>query len=194
MMKVPLKPREVQAQIKAIYQAYPKHRGTRAARQAILKALQLIPFDDLLPRVEAYAKSVAHHKGDPDEWKYVPWPQRWFNEGRWDDELDPPPRGAPTYGCRPGEDEERKRNETKYRAEQWVGHDVCDRQLNRAADELATMVQKLDKPRDRRWREYLEHVGVYGATCTIARRIIGDAEFDRRVEAILAATSGIDRR
>ena len=76
--------------IEEIYQAYPVHKGKGQARKAIKAALKKIPFDDLLPKVQAYAESVAPKKGT-DDWQYVPHPATWFNGERWADEPDQKP-------------------------------------------------------------------------------------------------------
>lgn len=76
--------------IEEIFKAYPRRVGKRAAIKAITKAIQRVksngmPTRDaevyLYRRVQAYARSPAGHDSE-----FVPYPSKWFNEGRYDDE------------------------------------------------------------------------------------------------------------
>lgn len=63
-----------------IYAAYPRKVGRPAALKAICRALEKIPFDDLLKAVEAYAADQAGKDA-----QYIPHPTTWFNQERWAD-------------------------------------------------------------------------------------------------------------
>jgi hypothetical protein len=83
------------AQVDAIYRAYPRHLEPQAAKRAIVKALGLIasgkaeihpasegtravaePAGWLLERTNLFAKSLAGQKG-----QFTPYPATWFNAG-----------------------------------------------------------------------------------------------------------------
>ncbi len=96
-----ISPPIVPPKVQAIYDAYPKHVGKQKAFDAIAKALKKVEFDLLLERTRAYADSVAHKRGTP-EWKFVPHPSTWFNQGRWEDELEKPTQPAGRVPARPG--------------------------------------------------------------------------------------------
>jgi len=63
-----------------IYSAYPRKVGRPAALKAIIRALDKVPYDELLKSVEAYAAEQAGK--DP---QYIPHPTTWFNQERWAD-------------------------------------------------------------------------------------------------------------
>ena len=71
--------------VAVIYEAYPKHVAPASAEKAIEKALNLVPFADLLAAVQAYAKSVAGK-----DQQYIPMPASWFNAGQWANEDSKP--------------------------------------------------------------------------------------------------------
>ncbi len=71
-------------EIEQLYQAYPKKAEAVAARTAIAKALQKVPFSELLPKVQAFAAAV---RASGSEIKFVKNPATWFNKGCWDDDL-----------------------------------------------------------------------------------------------------------
>jgi hypothetical protein len=79
------------ADVEAIYQAYPRHVGKDAAFKAIGKALSRIKLNGsedaviwLLLRVKEYARSPAGQQG-----QYTPHPSTWFNQGRYyDNDLE----------------------------------------------------------------------------------------------------------
>jgi hypothetical protein len=76
-----------------IYAAYPRKVGKPKAIQAILRALQSCKDPGwLLDRTKAYAKSREGQ--DP---QYTPHPATWFNQSRYNDELETPktPRITP---------------------------------------------------------------------------------------------------
>jgi hypothetical protein len=73
------------AQIEKIYSTYPRKRNKASALEAIRKALAQIPFDELLSRVLAYAKSR-----EGEDQRFTPYPEKWFNNQGWMDELDAP--------------------------------------------------------------------------------------------------------
>lgn len=85
------KPVVVDGIAEAIYQAYPRHEGKKAALKAISVAMRGTPSSDLLKTTMEYAAAV---KKWPDSFRYtkegrdlVPHPATWFNEGRF---LDDP--------------------------------------------------------------------------------------------------------
>jgi hypothetical protein len=82
-------------------------------------------------------------------------------------------------------------NDARYEAEWQLGREVCDTQPEAATRELEALKQEAPTEVHRRM---LERGGLDGNVRQIAARIVGQHDFDRRVEAILAATSGIDRR
>ncbi len=69
------------AEIEAIYAAYPRRVAKAAALKAISKATQTIPFAELLEAVTAYARATAG--SDP---QFLPYPATWFNGQRWLDD------------------------------------------------------------------------------------------------------------
>lgn len=64
----------------AVYAAYPRKVGRPAAIKAIIRALDKMPFKELLKAVEAYAAEQVGK--DP---QYIPHPTTWFNQERWAD-------------------------------------------------------------------------------------------------------------
>ena len=83
----------------AIYQAYPRHEGKKAALKAISVAMRGTPSTVLMEKTMEYAKAV---KAWPHEFRYtkqgrdlVPFPQKWFNEGRF---MDDPKQWAASPG------------------------------------------------------------------------------------------------
>ena len=69
------------ADIEAIYQAYPKHVGKKAALKAIEKALEHIGYSELLAAVTEYDAAVAGSDS-----QFIPHPATWFNHRRWEDD------------------------------------------------------------------------------------------------------------
>lgn len=69
--------------VEKIYLAYPRQVGKQDALKAIRKVLATgkISPDDLLARVQAYAKSPAGNRG-----VYTPYPASWLNAGHYDDD------------------------------------------------------------------------------------------------------------
>ncbi len=71
-------------QAEAIYAAYPRKVGKKAALGMIAKALREVEFARLLERTQAYAKAVESW---PEADKgFVPYPATWFNRGSYDDD------------------------------------------------------------------------------------------------------------
>ena len=62
-------------QCRAIYEAYPRKVGRGAALKAIVKALKLVPFEELLEAVREYARAREGQYR-----VYTPSPARWFNQ------------------------------------------------------------------------------------------------------------------
>ena len=79
-----------------IYEAYPRKVAPVAAKRAIVRILKkrTIGHAELLAAVQRYAKWVEQTLGMPilESMNFVPYPATWFNDGRWDDEPDPPSR------------------------------------------------------------------------------------------------------
>lgn len=85
----------------AIYEAYPRKVGRKAAIDAINRAIERHKAEEgttpatpyLLDRTTAFAAAVA---GWPaDERNFVPHPATWFNQGRYDDDPKEWLRGKP---------------------------------------------------------------------------------------------------
>ncbi len=71
----------------ALYKAYPKKVGKRAAIAAAERALERDTFENIMPKVQAFCTEKMPLKGTSD-WKYVCHPATWFNQDRWRDEAD----------------------------------------------------------------------------------------------------------
>lgn len=87
---IPAKPILIDGIAEAIYKAYPRHEGKKAALKAIAVAMRGIPSTDLLKITMEYAKAVSQW---PRSFRYtkedrdiVPFPQKWFNQGRYMDD------------------------------------------------------------------------------------------------------------
>ena len=66
------------------WKAYPNKKGKGAAKVAYRKALKKLSHDDLVAHARLYA-------ADPNRVdKYTPYPQKWLNQERWDDEGSAP--------------------------------------------------------------------------------------------------------
>ena len=99
-----------------VYNAYPLKVARPAALKAIVRALEAIPFDDLLAKTKAYAAARGA------DLAFVPHPATWFNQQRYNDDpntwkrnetaLKPNPRNAgiakPATGGDYGEAAKRK--------------------------------------------------------------------------------------
>ncbi len=70
-------------QCRAIYEAYPRKVGRGAALKAIVKALKLVPFEELLEAVREYARAR-----EGQEREFTPYPATWFNQERWADDRE----------------------------------------------------------------------------------------------------------
>jgi len=66
------------------WKVYPNKKGKGAAKTAYRKALKKLSHDDLV----AYARVYADDPNRVD--KYTPYPQKWLNQERWDDEASAP--------------------------------------------------------------------------------------------------------
>lgn len=75
--------RSSEAQVRAIYDAYPRKVKPLDAHMAIAKALKQVGFDELLSLTERYAAARTKPGQDP---RYTPHPSTWFNQGRWMDD------------------------------------------------------------------------------------------------------------
>lgn len=68
----------------ALYKSYPRKVGKNAALKAILKAMKDHPFDYLLERTAKYAEYTR--AWPEDQLCYIPYPQKWFNECRFEND------------------------------------------------------------------------------------------------------------
>lgn len=67
-----------------IYAAYPRKEGKLAALKAIDKALHIVDGDTLLKAVQDYAVAVGTWPAE--DYRFIPLPATWFNQGRWEDD------------------------------------------------------------------------------------------------------------
>lgn len=81
---IPAKPVLIDGIAEAIYKAYPRHIGKKAALKAIAGAMRGIPSSDLLKLTMEYAKQVT--KWSAKEREFVPHPSTWFNRGSYLDD------------------------------------------------------------------------------------------------------------
>lgn len=72
-----------EAQAREIYAAYPRKVGPRKAIECIKRALQSVPFEELLRLVKLYAEA---REGQPH--KFTPHPATWFGQGRYHDNQE----------------------------------------------------------------------------------------------------------
>ena len=77
-----------------IYAAYPRKVGKQGAVKAIQRAATRHPMPALLQAVIAYATAVKAWPAS--EKQYVPHPQTWFNQGRYEDDPKEWQRGTAT--------------------------------------------------------------------------------------------------
>ena len=63
-----------------VYNAYPLKVARPAALKAIVRALEAIPFEDLLAKTKAYAAARGA------DLAFVPHPATWFNQQRYNDD------------------------------------------------------------------------------------------------------------
>jgi len=89
--------------VHAIYWAYPRHVGKRAALAAIERALTRLayggtkkPVGYLLRRTKQFAASPVGQKGE-----FTPHPTTWFNNGRYEDDPAEWQKGKATQPNRP---------------------------------------------------------------------------------------------
>jgi len=87
--------------IENLYQAYPRHTGKGDAKKAIKKALEKVPYPQLLEATMAYAESP---RGKGQLGHDAPHPATWFNQERWADdrkfwEAPAPRREGPGSPC-----------------------------------------------------------------------------------------------
>ena len=71
-----------------VYGLYPRKRGKAAALKAIRKAIGAFGFDPLKAAVSAFADEWQRRQAKGDSITYCPYPQKWFNEGRYEDEVE----------------------------------------------------------------------------------------------------------
>lgn len=68
------------------YKSYPKHKGKQAAVRAFLK---LRPDTDLFQRIMAALEAQkASNEWQEDGGRYIPYPAKWLNGRRWEDEME----------------------------------------------------------------------------------------------------------
>lgn len=78
---------EVEADILAIYDAYPRKEGRKVAIESIRKAIKGGSLaDHLLERTRLYAAATA--TWNEHDRKFIPHPSTWFNQGRYDDDPE----------------------------------------------------------------------------------------------------------
>ncbi len=75
---------ERDGQISVIYAAYPRQNNPVAAKTAIGKALDIVPFHELLDAVREYAE--ATESWSEADRQFIPYPQKWFNQRRWEED------------------------------------------------------------------------------------------------------------
>jgi uncharacterized protein YdaU (DUF1376 family) len=89
-------PPYVTAQVRTIYENYPRKVAPDAAYRAIAKALGFIEYDELLHRVRLYCDA---RKQPGQDYTLTPHPATWFNRGSWKEDpaewrhLDDPKSG-----------------------------------------------------------------------------------------------------
>lgn len=71
------------ASAEKIYQAYPRKVAKGNAIKAIRKALQSVKFEELLSKVQEFARCVS---GPGVDESFIPHPATWFNAQRWTDD------------------------------------------------------------------------------------------------------------
>ena len=71
-------------QVERLYQLYPRKIGKKAAVKAIVKALQLTPYQSLKVAVEMYSEVCG--RVPKERRRFIPHPSTWFNQGRWEDD------------------------------------------------------------------------------------------------------------
>lgn len=74
-------PDQIKDQADLVYLAYPKKVAKPDALKAIVKALKLLPFEELRNRTKDYARAVEGM--DP---QFIPYPATWFNDQRYNDD------------------------------------------------------------------------------------------------------------
>lgn len=65
------------------YSVYPRKESRKKAIQAFVKALKVIPFENLMIFTKSYAKSV-----EGKDKQFIPYPASWLNAERWNDLQD----------------------------------------------------------------------------------------------------------
>ncbi len=75
---------ERDGQISVIYAAYPRQINPVAAKKAIGKSLDIVPFDELLEAVREYAE--ATESWSEADRQFIPYAQKWFNQRRWEED------------------------------------------------------------------------------------------------------------
>lgn len=79
-------PLNIDAKSERIYEEYPRHEGKAAALTAIRKALDSVPYEDLVASVVDYNRSC---RATRREKRFIPLPATWFNQKRWlDDRIN----------------------------------------------------------------------------------------------------------
>ena len=72
--------------------AYPRHVGRKAAIRAFARALEEVEADDIIAGAERFGSDPnLPPRGSPD-WRFVPHPATWLNQGRYADDDPLPPR------------------------------------------------------------------------------------------------------
>lgn len=79
------KPKKENQAFDAFWAAYPKKVGKAIARRSFERVK--VPAETLIAAVNAQKQSQQWTK---DNGQYIPNPATWLNQGRWEDELEPP--------------------------------------------------------------------------------------------------------
>lgn len=79
------KPKKANPAFEAFWKAYPKKVGKAIARRSFERVK--VPAETLIAAVNAQKQSQQWTK---DNGQYIPNPATWLNQGRWEDELEPP--------------------------------------------------------------------------------------------------------
>lgn len=90
---IPPTPSRGEERFEAFWTAYPRKQGKAAARKVFAR----LKVDEglLAQMLEAIDAQKRCAQWSTDGGKYIPQPTTWLNQGRWEDEVDAQPTGAP---------------------------------------------------------------------------------------------------
>lgn len=130
--------RQVNDQVRAIYQAYPRKDGLGAGTiRAIERALREVGFERILEAVGAFAEAVAKWPSE-DRGVFVPMASTWFNGRRWEADRSTWVRHAETDPAAQRKSDERHAEDVRNRV----------RELEKAEHELDMAVRIRGAPID----------------------------------------------